>query len=154
MPGLEERTPFSAPNFVRAADGCIPASNAPIVQPANCPVGSYYSTSSGYRRIPATTCQGGATLDTPVQRPCGMALPLAAPRGWLPVDLMHSDAARIGDRERTHAPTFGLGRRWHSGWRTDGDSDEPAQRRRSFRFGALDRWRNCVSYRPHGHDGH
>ena len=61
----------SAPNYARTGDACLPVSATPIAQPAYCPLGTYYSTPSGYRRIPASTCQGGATLDTPIQRPCG-----------------------------------------------------------------------------------
>ena len=57
-------------NFIKEGSECVPAGPEPI--PANVcrePHDTYMG-SSGYRKIPGNTCQGGKKKDEPRSKPC------------------------------------------------------------------------------------
>ncbi|KAA1470082.1 Oligoxyloglucan reducing end-specific cellobiohydrolase [Dentipellis sp. KUC8613] len=63
-------------NFVRRGDECVPVGPEPI--PAGVCTGDpnqMYKGSSGYRKIPGNTCEGGLVKDQPVDKKCSMAQP-------------------------------------------------------------------------------
>ncbi|KAJ3206579.1 vacuolar protein sorting/targeting protein PEP1, partial [Dinochytrium kinnereticum] len=51
---------------------CVLLSSDPL-QPANCKAGTKYQGSSGYRKIPLSSCKGGLNLEKTVERVCGEA---------------------------------------------------------------------------------
>lgn len=61
-------------NFVLENNKCVPAGPEPI--PAGvCVDKKTFSGSSGYRKIPGNTCQGGIEKDKPVEKDCSKAAP-------------------------------------------------------------------------------
>jgi len=80
-----------ATNYILEGDKCVPGPNAaPVRQPAYCPLGTTYQVPSGYRRVPATTCEGGLQLDAPLEKPCEAGAPTAAPPSVPPEDDVRS----------------------------------------------------------------
>ncbi|KAJ3573829.1 hypothetical protein NP233_g2168 [Leucocoprinus birnbaumii] len=61
-------------NFILENGKCVPAGPEPI--PAGvCVDTDTFSGSSGYRKIPGNTCEGGVKMDEPVQKDCSHAQP-------------------------------------------------------------------------------
>ncbi|KAL7747853.1 vacuolar protein sorting/targeting protein PEP1 [Sorochytrium milnesiophthora] len=59
-------------NFVKNAEDrskCDLVGDDPL-QPANCPAGTTYKGSSGFRKIPGNACKGGKNKEEPVERQC------------------------------------------------------------------------------------
>ncbi|THH18907.1 hypothetical protein EUX98_g8876 [Antrodiella citrinella] len=64
-------------NYVRQGDICAPAGPEPIPAGICGDPASTYMGSSGWRKIPGNTCEGGMQLDAKVEKSCSKAQPAA-----------------------------------------------------------------------------
>ena len=102
------RRTLSDVGYTPQADGTC-ATSSPPLQPANCPDGSTYTVPSGYRRLPATSCQGGVALDTAVTKPCSTCLGESRvgglrTKGGLKTDGLGASAAESGSPGARRGP--------------------------------------------------
>jgi len=57
-------------NFVRHGDDCVPVGPEPIEAGVCTDSDQTYKGSSGFRKIPGNTCQGGVKKDEKVDKKC------------------------------------------------------------------------------------
>lgn len=72
-------------NFVKQGDKCVPVGPEPIPAGVCKDPDGHYMGSSGFRRIPGNTCEGGKRKDEKVQKPCSSGefpLPIQGIRGY------------------------------------------------------------------------
>ena len=66
---------FSDYNFIRQGSVCVPAGPERIPAGVCSDPDQEYLGSSGYRKIPGNTCEGGVQRDRKVQKKCSQAQP-------------------------------------------------------------------------------